>query len=217
MSRSSAGSSHEEGTPKASAFASASRGSPQGEVPAQGSEIETNKKPRTDAQAAFDASKSTGGSPQGEVPTLDAASLQKLIRENELLEEKKRQAAATKSEGSKSYAYQFGDTVHGKLDASKIRQQEELTEILQRARTKPWHLFKSGFLRRASGSRMETTYGDPLVRITPFHSLPASLKNALGGEYTWASWLQHPLSGFLRVLAFISSSSSPATIWWSLT
>ena len=24
----------------------------------------------------------------------------------------------------------------------------------------------------------------------------ASLKNALGGEYTWASWLQHPLSGF---------------------
>ena len=43
---------------------------------------------------------------------------------------------------------------------------------------------------------METTYGDPLVRITPFHSLPTSLKNALGGEYTWASWLQHPLSGF---------------------
>ena len=28
-----------------------------------------------------------GGSPQGEVPTLDAASLQKLIRENELCEE----------------------------------------------------------------------------------------------------------------------------------
>ena len=93
------------------------------------------KKPRTDAQAASDASKTTGGSPQGEVPALDAASLQKLIRENELCEEKKRPAAATTSEGSTSYAYQSGDTVHGKLDASKIRQQEELTEILQQART----------------------------------------------------------------------------------
>ena len=52
----------------------------------------------------------------------------KLIRENELREEKKRQASATTSEGSTSYAYQSGDTVHGKLDASKIQQQEELTE-----------------------------------------------------------------------------------------
>ena len=57
------------------------------------------KRPRTTDQAA-DASKPTGGSPQGEVPTLDAESLQKLIRENELKEEKKRQAAATESEGS---------------------------------------------------------------------------------------------------------------------
>ena len=136
-------------------------------------------------------------SSRNQVPTLDAASLQKLIRENELREEKKRQASVTTSEGSTSYAYQSGDTAHGKLDASKIRQQEELT-ILQRARTNPWHLFKSGLLRRldASGTRMETTYGDPLVRTTPFHLLPASLKDALGGQYTWASWLQHPLSGF---------------------
>ena len=86
------------------------------------------------------------------------------MRENELREEKKRQASATTSEGSTSYVYQSGDTVHGKLDASKIQ-----------------------------GNRVETTYGDPLVRTTPFHLLPASLKNALGGEYTWASWLQHPL------------------------
>eukprot|EP00439_Symbiodinium_sp_Y106_P001218 s8213_g1.t1 len=55
-------------------------------------------------------------------------------------------------------------------------------------RTNPWHLFKSGLL--------QTTYGDPLVRTTPFHRLPASLKDALGGEYNPASWLQHPLSGF---------------------
>ena len=43
---------------------------------------------------------------------------------------------------------------------------------------------------------METSYGDPLVRTTPFHLIPANLKDALGGEYNWASWLQHPLSGF---------------------
>ena len=46
---------------------------------------------------------------------------------------------------------------------------------------------------------METTYGDPLVRTTPFNLCPASLKglkDALGGQHTWASWLQHPLSGF---------------------
>ena len=86
------------------------------------------------------------------------------------------------------------DTVHGKVDASKIRQQEELTEILQRARTNPWHLFKSGLLQRvdASGNKMETTR----LWTTPSHRLPASLKDALGGEYNWASWLQHPLLGF---------------------
>ena len=106
------------------------------------------KKRRTDAQAASGASRQKGDSPQAEIPTLDAASLQKLIRENELLEEKKRQATATTSEGSTSYAYQSGDTVHGKLDASKIRQQEDITEILQRARTNPWHLFRSGLFRR---------------------------------------------------------------------
>ena len=89
------------------------------------------KKRKTDAQATSDASMPTGGSPQGEVPTLDAACLQKLTRENTLREEKKRQASATTSEGSTSYAYQSGHTVRGKLDASKIRQQEELTEILQ--------------------------------------------------------------------------------------
>ena len=43
---------------------------------------------------------------------------------------------------------------------------------------------------------METPYGDPLVRITPFHSLPSNLKKLLGDEFTWASWLQHPFSGY---------------------
>ena len=43
---------------------------------------------------------------------------------------------------------------------------------------------------------METPYGEPLVRITPFHSLPSNLKKLLGDEFTWASWLQRPLSGY---------------------
>ena len=88
--------------------------------------------------------------------------------------------------------------MHGKVDVTKAQQQEELNEILHRARTIPWHLFKSGLLRRVedAGMRMETPYGDPLVRITPFHSLPSNLKTVLGDEFTWASWLQHPLSGY---------------------
>eukprot|EP00439_Symbiodinium_sp_Y106_P039565 s2490_g4.t2 len=183
------GSSHEEGT-SASASASATGSSPQGEVPADASALHVKKMPkrlRTSDQAA-DSSTPKGGSPQGEVPTLDKESLQKLIRENELEEEKKRQSAATESEGSTRYAYQQGDTVRGKVDATKAQQQEELNEILRR-----WRLFKFGLLRRIddAGMRMETPYGDPLVRITPFHSLPSNLKKLLGDEFTWASWLQH--------------------------
>ena len=51
--------------------------------------------------------------------------------------------------------------MHGKVDVTKAQQQEELNEILRR-------VFKSGLLRRVedAGMRMETPYGDPLVRIT---------------------------------------------------
>ena len=71
-------------------------------------------------------------------------------------------------------------------------------EILRKARTNPWHLFESGLLHRVddTGMRMETPYGDPLVRITPFHSLNSNLKKLLGNEFTWASWWQRPLSGY---------------------
>ena len=107
-----ASSSHEEAAPGASASASASGGSPQGEEPARGSNIIRPRRcPGRSARPMLRPSRPTGGSPQGEVPTLDAASLQKLIRENALREEKKRQASATTSEGSTSYAYQSGDTV----------------------------------------------------------------------------------------------------------
>ena len=108
------GSSHEEGT-SATASASASGGSPQGEV--------------------------AGSSPRGEVPTLDAEALRKLIRENELREDRELRHATSHSEGSTRYAYQPGDTVHGKVDAHKSQQQEELNEVLRKARTNPWHLF----------------------------------------------------------------------------
>eukprot|EP00439_Symbiodinium_sp_Y106_P052770 s2704_g7.t1 len=74
---------------------------------------------------AADSSTPKGGSPQGEVPVLDKDAVQKLIREDELKEEKERQAAATESEGSTRYAYQQGDTVHGKVDATKAQQQEQ--------------------------------------------------------------------------------------------
>ena len=179
------GFSREEGT-SASASASATGGSPQGEVPNGASEPkvkEMPKRPRTSDQAA-DSSTPKGGSPQGEVPTLDKESLQKslqkLIRENELEEEKKRQAAAAESEGSTRYAYQQGDTVHGKVDATKAQQQEELNEILRRARTNPWRLFKSGLLRRIDDAGMR------------------NLKKLLGDEFTWASWLQHATAFRIR-------------------
>ena len=47
-----------------------------------------------------------------------------------------------------------------------------------------------------SGNKMFAPYGDALVKITPFNSLPADLRKILGSEYTWTSWLCHPLSGY---------------------
>ena len=123
------------------------------------------KRPKT----AQDTSTDAGGSPRGEVPTLDAEALRKLIRENELRENRARRQATTHSEGSTRYAYQPGDTVHGKVDAHKSQQQEELNEVLRKARTNPWHLFAHGVLHRTDGSgqRMFSTFDDPLVKVTP--------------------------------------------------
>ena len=92
------GSSHEEGT-SATASASASGSSPQGEAPASNTDPKARpapkKRPKT-AQTA-DASPDTGSSPQGEVPTLDAEALRKLIRDNELREDRERRQATTHS------------------------------------------------------------------------------------------------------------------------
>ena len=69
---------------------------------------------------------------------LTPEALQKLIREHELEEEKTRQG--TETEGSTRYAYQSGDTVHGKVDAHRLQKEEELNEVLLKARHNPWHL-----------------------------------------------------------------------------
>ena len=138
----------------------------------------SKKRPKT----AQDASTDAGGSPHGEVPTLDAEALRKLIRENELREDRERRQAATHSEGSTRYAYQPGDTVHGKVDAHKSQQQEELNEVLRKARTNPWHLFAHGVLHRTDGSgqRMFSTFDDPLVKVTPWHTLSKEMTDAPG-------------------------------------
>ena len=191
------GSSHEEGT-SATASASASGGSPQGEVPGSNMDPKPRPAPKKRPKTAQDASTDAGGSPPGEVPTLDAEALRKLIRENELREDRERRQAATHSEGSTRYAYQPGDTVHGRVDAHKSQQQEELNEVLRKARTNPWHLFAHGVLHRTDGSgqRMFSTFDDPLVKVTPWHTLSKEMRTLLGGEYNWASWMSHPLSGY---------------------
>ena len=153
-------------------------------------------KKKAKAKASADAESATGGSPSREVPVVDEAALRRLIREDEL-----REAAAnrpTTSEGTARYAYEAGDTVHGRVDATRLQQEEELRDIIQKARYNPWHFFNHGLLHRKdqSGNKMYTPYGDALVKTTPFNALPTDLWKLLGGEYTWTSWLCHPLSGY---------------------
>ena len=132
----------------------------------------------------------------GEVPVADEAALRRLIREDELCEAAARRS--TTSEGTTRYAYEAGDTVHGRVDATRLQQEEELRDIIQKARYNPWHFFHHGLLHRKdqSGNKMYAPYGDALVKITPFSSLPTDMRKLLGSEYNWASWLCHPLSGY---------------------
>ncbi|CAE7386490.1 der, partial [Symbiodinium necroappetens] len=97
---------------------------------------------------------------------------QKLIREHELEEEKKRQG--TETEGSTRYAYQAGDTVHGKVDARRLQKEEELNEVLLK-----------------EGQKMCST-----LKLTSWHALSHDKSGICGGEYNWATWMQHPLSGY---------------------
>ncbi|CAE7272629.1 hypothetical protein AK812_SmicGene40144 [Symbiodinium microadriaticum] len=152
----------------------------------------------------------SGGSPQEEVPQTRAdpkarpapkkrypCCRQRLIRENEPKEEKKRQA--TQSEGSTKYAYEAGGTVHGRVDAHRAQQQEELNEVLRKARTNPpGTFFAHGVLHRtdSSGRRRFSTYDYPIFKVTPWHTLSENMRTLLGGEYNWATWMQHPLSGY---------------------
>ena len=43
---------------------------------------------------------------------------------------------------------------------------------------------------------MFSTFDDPLVKVTPWHTLSKEMRTLLGGEYNWASWMSHPLSGY---------------------
>ena len=84
------------------------------------------------------------------------------------------------------------------MDATRLQQEEELRDIIQKARYNPWHFFHHGLLHRkdSSGNKMYAPYGDALVKTTPFSSLPADTRKLLGSEYNWASWLSDPLSGY---------------------
>ena len=153
-------------------------------------------KKKAKAKASTDAESATGGSPSGEVPVVDEAALRRLIREDELREEAARRP--TTSEGTARYAYEAGDTVHGRVDATRLQQEEELRDIIQKARYNPWHFFHHGLLHRKdqSGNKMYAPYGDALVKTTPFSSLPTDMRKLLGSEYNWTSWCCHPLSGY---------------------
>ena len=137
--------SFEEATPSAAADSSeATGGSPSGEVPAGQVRQKAMPKKRAKAKASTDAdSAPTGGSPSGEVPVVDEASLRT-------------------SEGNSRYSYEAGDTVHGRVDATRLQQEEELQDIIQKARYNPWHFFHHGLLHRkdSSGNTMYAPYGD---------------------------------------------------------
>ena len=51
-------------------------------------------------------------------------------------------------EGTTRYSHEAGDTVHGRVDATRLQQEEELRDIIQKARDNPWHFFHHGLLRR---------------------------------------------------------------------
>ena len=190
-------SSFEEETPSAAADSSEpTGGSPSGEVPVRRVQQKAMPKKKAKAKASTDAESATGGSPSGEVPVVDEAALRRLIREDELREEAARRP--TTSEGTARYAYEAGDTVHGRVDATRLQQEEELRDIIQKARYNPWHFFHHGLLHRKdqSGNKMYAPYGDALVKTTPFSSLPTDMRKLLGSEYNWTSWCCHPLSGY---------------------
>ena len=190
-------SSFEEETPSAAADSSEpTGGSPSGEEPVRRVQQKAMPKKKAKAKASTDAESATGGSPSGEVPVVDEAALRRLIREDELREEAARRP--TTSEGTARYAYEAGDTVHGRVDATRLQQEEELRDIIQKARYNPWHFFHHGLLHRKdqSGNKMYAPYGDALVKTTPFSSLPTDMRKLLGSEYNWTSWCCHPLSGY---------------------
>ena len=89
-------------------------------------------KKKANVASAADSSPPAGGSPSGEVPVVDEEALRRRIREEEI---KEAALKSTAEEGTTRYAYEAGDTVHGRVDATGLQQEEELKEIPQKARS----------------------------------------------------------------------------------
>ncbi|CAE7322218.1 unnamed protein product, partial [Symbiodinium sp. CCMP2456] len=119
---------------------------------------------------AADSSGTPGSSPPGEVPVLSPEALQKLIREHELEEEKKRQG--TEMEG---------------LADMRISPGTPSTARWMRIGGPAYVLHKRRSLREARSV-----------------ARPYDMRDLLGGEYNWATWMQPPLSGYSLHFSYLA-------------
>ena len=124
--------------------------------------------------------------PQGEVATLDTEALRKLIRENELKEEKELQVA--QSEGSTGTPTRPAIQSTAALTPPRPSSWRNPWPSSWRNPTRSsdrttnsWHLFGCGLLRRtdSNGQQMYSTYDDPLVKINSWNSLPEFMRKLL--------------------------------------
>ena len=178
----------------------AAGGSLSGEVPSSSSGA-APKRPKPMPQKKPKVAPSPQG--QGDVPTLNEDELREMIKQDELREQRKRHP--TSSVGETTYPYEAGDTVHGKVNVGSIRRQEEIQEILKRARANPWHLYHHGVLKRmdANNRPASSHYGDGQVKVTPWDALSKEARALLGEEYKTM-----PRGCFIPCLVMVCISSS---------
>ena len=75
-------------------------------------------KKKAKVASAADSSPPAGGSPCGEVPVVDEEALRRLFGEDELREAALR---STAEKGTNRYSYEAGDTVHGRVDTTRLK------------------------------------------------------------------------------------------------
>ena len=185
-------------------------GSPSGEVPSSSSGSAPNRpKPKPMLQKKPKVAPSPRS--HDDVPTLNEDELREMIKQDELREQKKRHPTPTRTRSA---------TVRGKVNVGNIRREEEIQEILERARANPWHLYNRGVLKRMDANNRPALshYGDGQVKITPWNAMPPEARVLLGEEYNYASWMLHPLSGygvhfFLRAFEYgkLQGTTSPSS------